>query len=100
MNSKIREFIKSTELELQDVFETIDEIADHNLEKVITAFGLVGITSSDLAGSTGYGLGDISRDKLERVYSYIFGTESSLVRPQIASGTHAHTKIFGLLVSW
>jgi cystathionine beta-lyase family protein involved in aluminum resistance len=83
---------------LGDRFSHIDEVADANLDKIIRAFGQVGLTTGDLAGSTGYGLGDISRDKLEKVYSIVFGTEAALVRPQIASGTHALACVlFGIL---
>jgi len=39
-------------------------------------------------GSTGYGLDDFGREKLEKVYAYCFGAEASLVRPNISSGTH------------
>jgi len=39
-------------------------------------------------GSTGYGLDDFGREKLEKAYAYCFGAEASLVRPNISSGTH------------
>ena len=83
----IPEFVANCQRSLSARFEQIDAIADANIEKVLKAFADVGLTTGDLAGSTGYGLGDISRDKLERVYSMIFITEAALVRPQIASGT-------------
>jgi len=92
------ELIKSCELELADEFAQIDSTCDLNLQRVLNAFSVVTLSESDLVGSTGYGLGDTSRDKLERVYSLVFGGEASLVRPQIASGTHAIACVlFGLL---
>ncbi|MCK5744352.1 MAG: methionine gamma-lyase family protein [Caldisericia bacterium] len=98
MTKNIRDFIRSCEAELSETFAQIDEIADKNLERLLSAFSQAGLTDADMLGSTGYGLGDSSRDKLERIYAQIFGTESSLVRPQIASGTHAIASVlFGLL---
>lgn len=93
-----RELVKECEKSLRSRFDEIDSIADANLARIIKAFSHVNLTTADLAGSTGYGLGDISRDKLEKVYSELFSTEAALVRPQIASGTHALAcALFGLL---
>ena len=41
------------------------------------------------APTTGYGYDDIGRDTLSRLFSFVFETEDALVRPQIATGTHA-----------
>ena len=49
----------------------------------------VRLTSTDFNWTTGYGYGDIGRDKVEEIYSLVFNTEDALVRPTIASGTHA-----------
>ena len=49
-------------------------------------------------GSTGYGVWDDSRNKLEEVFSRCMGAEDALVRPQFMSGTHTLTvALFGLL---
>lgn len=42
-----------------------------------------------LYASSGYGYNDVGRDTLEEIYAATFHTESALVRPQIACGTHA-----------
>lgn len=39
--------------------------------------------------NTGYGYGDVGREKVEKIYASVFNTEDALVRPSIASGTHA-----------
>ena len=45
-----------------------------------------------------YEIDYLDREKLEKVYSQIFGAEDALVRPQIMSGTHAISLcLFGLL---
>ncbi len=48
--------------------------------------------------TTGYGYGDVGRDKIEKVYANIFHAESALVRNQFISGSHALTVcLFALL---
>ena len=42
-----------------------------------------------LATSTGYGIDEVGRNKIEEIYSKIFKAEDSLVRAQFISGTHA-----------
>jgi cystathionine beta-lyase family protein involved in aluminum resistance len=61
----------------------------HNQARVLEAFSRQRVDSYDLLGSTGYGYNDCGREKLEAIYCQVFGGEAALVRPQIASGTHA-----------
>ena len=49
------------------------------------------LKSTDFNWTTGYGYGDVGRDKVESIYTKIFKTEDSLVRSNIVSGTHAIT---------
>ncbi|MBR0163785.1 MAG: methionine gamma-lyase family protein [Lachnospiraceae bacterium] len=74
---------------LQSRFLSIAGTAEYNSLKVLNAFHAAKVSEAHLTGTTGYGYGDIGRDTLEEVYSHIFATEDALVRPQIASGTHA-----------
>ncbi|BAS27592.1 hypothetical protein LIP_1746 [Limnochorda pilosa] len=65
---------------------------------MLDALHAAGVTEADLAGSTGYGYGDPGREKLEAAYAALFSTEAAVVRPQLASGTHALAALlFGLL---
>ncbi len=86
--------IEQIEKENESVFKYIDDICFYNSKKVLDAFIKNKIGSSDFASSTGYGIGDIGRAKIERVYSDIFKCESALVRTQFISGTHALTTSF------
>jgi len=85
----INERIELAETALKDVFSRIDAIELSNTEKILNAFKEENISYRHFAPSTGYGYDDIGRDTLSRVYAKVLGTESALVRPQIASGTHA-----------
>lgn len=89
MKNEIIEEINKAELEIQDDFRRLDEIAFKNQYKVIKAMQDEYLSSSDFMWTTGYGYGDIGRDKVESIYKNIFHTEDALVRPSIASGTHA-----------
>lgn len=89
MDHQIESIIKTSEAACAKVFTQIDEIEQTNTERVLKAFQKHRISTRHFAGSTGYGYGDIGRDALSDVFRDILGVESALVRPQIASGTHA-----------
>lgn len=90
--------IKSAENKLINVFNNIDDVCFYNSQKVIKAFWQANISETDFNSMTGYGYGDVGRDKIEKVYSDIFETEAALVRNQFISGTHAlSTAFFALL---
>ena len=78
-------------------FEEIDEITAENSVKVLNAFRECEVGAEHLSGSTGYGYGDIGRDKLDEVFAKITGAEDALCREQFMSGTHALTvAMFGM----
>ncbi len=92
------EYINSKEKEIKDILEKIDDIVLFNSKKVLDAFRTVGISEYHLNSTTGYGYNDAGRDAIEEVYSKIFKCESSLVRSQFISGTHALcVALFGVL---
>ncbi len=72
-------------------FDAIDQIAEYNQAKVLSAFQKNRVAATCFAATTGYGYNDEGRDKLEQVYADVFHTEAALVRPQITCGTHALT---------
>ncbi len=76
---------------LKDRFAAIDQIAEYNQAKVLSAMQKNRVSVACFAPSTGYGYDDYGRDNLERVYADVFHTEAALVRPQITCGTHALT---------
>ena len=76
---------------LADRFAVIDQIAEHNQAKVISAMQKNRVSAACFTATTGYGYDDVGRDNLERVYADVFHTEAALVRPQITCGTHART---------
>lgn len=89
IEKEIIEFVNDSEKLILDKKEEIGKIRQYNQYKVLSAMQEVRLTSTDFNWTTGYGYGDIGRDKVEEIYSLVFNTEDALVRPTIASGTHA-----------
>ena len=81
--------LQEIENSLREPFAALDEICLINQGKVLNAMQSVRLASTDFNWTTGYGYGDVSRDKVEAVYAALFRTEDALVRPNIVSGTHA-----------
>ncbi len=79
-------------------FREIEEIAQYNSEKVLSAFINKGVSESHFTATTGYGYGDRGREVLDEVLAQIFGCEDALIRYNFMSGTHAiATALFGIL---
>ena len=94
----IDNIVEDSKKDLEEIFKRVDEIEEFNSEKILDAFIKNSICETDFCGATGYGYNDIGRDKIESVYADIFKAESSLVRTQFISGTHAiSTALFALL---
>ena len=65
---------------------------------MLKAFADTQMSSTDMLGTTGYGLWDTGRAKLEQIFAEVMGAEDALVRSQFQSGTHTlAVALFGLL---
>ena len=94
----MKERIAKAEKRVQPMFERIDEIALLNTEKVLNALQKHQVAARHFAPTTGYGYDDVGRDTLEKLFADLFEADEAIVRPQIASGTHALSLcLFGLL---
>lgn len=89
IDKKVLDFASDILDGLKERFNDIDDTAEYNQLKVLSAMQAENISEAHLHGSTGYGYDDAGRDSLEKVYAGVFKTEDALVRPQIVSGTHA-----------
>lgn len=72
-------------------FDSIEKVKEYNQYKIIHAMQKAKLNATHFNWTTGYGYDDVGREKVEEIYSYVFGTEDALVRPTIVSGTHAIT---------
>lgn len=90
MNSiELKELSNETEKELQKEFKEIEKICEINSLKVIKAFQKNNLQEMHMQSSTGYGIDEPGRNKIEEIYADVFKAEDSLVRAQFISGTHA-----------
>ncbi len=87
--AEVYEFGEKIIENLKNRFKEIDENAEYNQLKVISAMQKNKVNATNFMATTGYGYNDEGRDNLERVYADCFHTEAALVRPQITCGTHA-----------
>ena len=98
IKKEILELSKEVEKEIEPIFKKIDEIKEKNSLKVLSAFQKCGLSEMHLHTSTGYGIDEIGRNKIEEIYAKVFGAEDALVRAQLISGTHAlAVTLFGIL---
>ena len=101
MLNKYKNLVKEVEREIKLQFEKIDNICEKNSIKVIQSFQECNLQEMHFATSTGYGIDEAGRNKIEEIYAKVFKAEDSLVRAQFISGTHAlaitlsaHTSLF------
>ena len=89
INQEILKLANQSEVDLKSIYEEIDRICLSNSNRVLSAFIDNKVSYTDFADINGYGNYDTGRDKLEKIFAYVLGTEDALVRPQIMSGTNA-----------
>lgn len=76
---------------LKEVYEKQDRIREYNFLKVLDVMQSCHLSETHFGWETGYGIGDMGREKTEEIYAKLFKAEDALVRTQIVSGTHALT---------
>lgn len=70
-------------------FEKIEKIAEHNQQKVLSAFIGNRVDETDFNTTTGYGYSDRGREKLDALVADIFSADSAIIRAgALACGTH------------
>ena len=105
MNNKFFDFdnrillaAESAEKNCAADFERINDITEHNQQKVLSSFIKNGVSEADFGASTGYAYGDRGREKLDRIYAEAFGGEDALVRHSFTCGTHTlAVALYGVL---
>lgn len=98
ISKEIEELSTEVEDELKKYYNKVDNICKINSAKVLDAFQKCNLQEAHLSSSTGYGIDEPGRNKIEEIYAHIFRAEDALVRTQLISGTHALTvTLFALL---
>ncbi|MEG2698010.1 MAG: methionine gamma-lyase family protein [Ruthenibacterium sp.] len=79
-------------------FAQLEDIKEYNQLKMLRAFTDSHVGGNHLVGTTGYGMGDEGRDKIEQVFAALTGSGAALFRHNFASGTHTlAVALFGVL---
>lgn len=80
-------------------FAEIERIGEYNQQKVLSAFIKNKVSETDFNSTTGYGYGDVGREKADRLLADIFGCEDALIRAgALACGTHTlGVALYGVL---
>ena len=94
----VNKLLIESEKELKDIYSDIDNRCLYFSEKVLNAFHNNNISEACFNETTGYGYGDLGREKIEDVFAEIFGGEKALVRNQFISGSHALNVCFFALL--
>lgn len=89
IKQEILNLSKKIENDLKPIFENVEKICEQNSEKVLDAFQECNLSEMHFNTSTGYGICEPGRDKIEEIYAKVFKAEDALVRVQLISGTHA-----------
>ncbi len=97
-DKRLVELASAAEKACAQRFERIDEIAEYNGAKVLSAFIKNHVSETAMHGTTGYGYDDLGRDMLDKVYACALGGEDALVRHNFVNGTHTlSVALFGVL---
>ena len=95
---EIKKIVVECENELTDEFKKIDDNKFFFSEQVLNSFKKNNLSENAFNSTTGYGYNDLGREIIEKVYADIFKSESSVVRSQFISGSHAlNVTFFALL---
>lgn len=89
ISEEIEQLSIEVEKEIEPQFKEIDKICEINSLKVLQAMQNNHLSGMHLNTSTGYGIDEAGRDKIEEIYAEIFKAEDSIVRSQLISGSHA-----------
>ena len=89
IDEKLEMLSNEVEKEIKEQFKTIEKVSETNSLKVLSAFQNCNLQEMHLNSSTGYGIDESGRNKIEEIYAKVFKAEDSLVRAQFISGTHA-----------
>ncbi len=98
ISKELEELSIKGEKDISGQFKEIDRICELNSMKVLKAFQDCNLSETHFNTSTGYGIDEPGRNKVEEIYAKVFKAEDALVRAQLISGTHALAITLGALL--
>ena len=98
LKNPAKNFVDNIEKKLYLSIQEKTNNVTFNLEKVLQAFSDARLNVQHFASLTGYGHGDLGRDKIDKIFANVLEAEKAAVRLQLVSGTHAiASSLFGVL---
>jgi len=98
ISEEVIELVNQAENEVAEEFKKIDKMCENNSLKVLASFHKNEVTESCFNETTGYGYNDLGRDKIEKIFRDVLGSEDAIVRNQFISGSHALNVCFFALL--
>ena len=90
----VKNFVFKSEVELNTLFKKRSNDLYLKLQNILNIFHDEKLSITHFNNSTGMGLDDISREKIDNVYAKLFQADKAAVRMQFVSGTHAIASVF------
>ncbi len=98
LDNFVKNFVNNIEKNLYPSLQKKTDVVSVNLEKVLKAFHDSNLNVQHFASLTGYGHGDLGREKIDKIFADVLEAEKAAVRVQFVSGTHAiASSLFGVL---
>jgi len=98
LNNLAKTYVENIEKKLYSSIQEKTNSVTYKLEKVLNAFSKAHLSVQHFTSLTGYGHGDLGRDKIDKIFADVLEAEKAAVRVQIVSGTHAiASSLFGIL---
>lgn len=91
ISDNVISWVEQEEEALAPLFSALEKTKRKRNLQILQAMQESGLSDHHFQWHTGYAYDDQGRDVTEQIYSNVFHTEDALVRPAIASGTHAIT---------
>ena len=98
LKNTAKNFVNNVEKKLYLSIKEKTDGVTFKLEKVLSAFSKYHLNVQHFSSLTGYGHGDLGRDKIDKIFAEVLEAEKAAVRLQLVSGTHAiASSLFGVL---
>ena len=78
MKQDLTQLSEKVEQEIKPILEKIDKVCENNSKKVLAAFQECRLQEAHLNSSTGYGIDEPGRNKIEEIYSHIFKAQEHM----------------------
>lgn len=98
IRESVIQWVEEREEALRPLFSSLQRNKEDATLRVMEAFAHCGVRDHHFHSYSGYAYDEPGREVTERIFARVFGAEDALVRPGIASGTHALSlMLFGCL---